>query len=870
MTGMRRRRVLQVLGAAPAATLTPAAAQSGSVSLLIDAAADSAPLRWAAGKLKDALARKNMALDIATGPAAAKGTVVAVAGPGSRWATGFAAPPRDWASPECLRLVPGRLAERPALLVSAQDPRGFVYALLDLAERVDAQGSGALNLKTAIAETTPNRIRSVARAFLSEIEDMPWFHDRDGWRDYLDMVTACRFNRFNFALGFGYDFPRGVTGDYLHFPYPYLVEVPGHDVTITPALKPGERERNLQTLKFIARETGARGLDFQLGIWTHAWAWTDSPHSDHVIGGIRDLADAANYNRDALAILLKECPEITGVTLRVHGESGIPEGNYPFWQTLFEAIAQCGRKVNIDMHAKGIDQTIIDIAAKTGQPVSVGPKFSAEHQSLGYHQADIRELEIPTPGRMETGTFAVSNGARRFTRYGYADLYQEGRSYDILYRLWPGTQRHLLSADPALASAIGRAAHFCGAAGLEVCEPLTFKGREGSGHPGGRNAYAVSRHPKDWRKFADNYRLLGRMLYNPEGGHDFWRRTLAERHGKGAMAAGEALAAASRVLPLMTSASLPSASNHSLWYEVYTNQPLVAVEKKNAPYSDTPAPYNFGACSPLDPQLFSTIDEHAGDLLAGGANARYSPAEVAVWLGGLAKVAEGGSPALDGLVQSDVRIQAGLARFFAAKLRAGLYYALWQKADDAEAGRRAVAAYGQARAAWAELARQGAVYRSDISYGRIPMRRGHWTDRLAAIDADIAAVRAAVARGGNGDAAKAMAAVANPPVRPQLDCRHDVPAMFTPGSPLPLALTAPSAVSATLFYRHVNHGERWLSMAMTRDGAGFGAAIPAAYTGSPYPLQYYFVPARGGQSVIFPGFNADFSSQPYYAVWKRA
>ena len=108
--------------------------------------------------------------------------------------------------------------------------------------------------------------------FLSEIEDKAWFHDRDGWRAYLDMLVAARFNRFNFALGFGYDFPKGVTGDYLHFPYPYLVDVPGYHVTITPPLKPGERKKNLETLKFIARETGARGLEFQLGLWTHAWA----------------------------------------------------------------------------------------------------------------------------------------------------------------------------------------------------------------------------------------------------------------------------------------------------------------------------------------------------------------------------------------------------------------------------------------------------------------------------------------------------------------------------------------------------------------------------------------------------------------------
>src|SRR5262249_3719367 len=203
-----------------------------------------------------------------------------------------------------------------------------------------------------------------------------------------------------------------------------------------------------------------------------------------------------------------------------------------FWQTLFEAIAKAGRRIEIDMHAKGINQIMIDMAAKTGQPVKVGPKFSAEHQSLAYHQADIRELEIPRADRMEEGTFAVSNSERRFPRYGYAAFYQEDRGFDILYRLWPGTQKHLLSADPAWASALGRAAHFCGAAGLEICEPLTFKGREGSGHPGGRNAYVGADNAKDWRKFADSYKLWGRLLYNPGATPDSWRKSLPPSYGK--------------------------------------------------------------------------------------------------------------------------------------------------------------------------------------------------------------------------------------------------------------------------------------------------------------------------------------------------
>ncbi|HWX90749.1 MAG TPA: hypothetical protein VNY75_10610 [Rhizomicrobium sp.] len=886
---LQRRNFLKLMGAVPAAEIAPALAASADVSLVLEAGspAGSAPAALAAKKLQAALAAHGAKLNVISDTRHGKGLVIIAATPQSQWAAGFAPAAPDWASPDCLRLVPGEIQGHPALLVSAIDARGFVYALHELAERVEFGGPVALHLQERIEETSPNRVRSVARAFLSEIEDKAWFYDRQGWRDYLDMLVAARFNRFNFALGFGYDFPKGVTGDYLHFPYPYLVEVPGYPVTITPALAAGERKKNLETLKFIAAETGKRGLDFQLGLWTHAWQWTDSPHSDHVIGGLTiggqatggqpDWTRGAAYSRDALAILLKECPQITGITLRVHGESGVPEGTYPFWQTLFEAIAKAGRRIEIDMHAKGINQIMIDMAAKTGQPVKVGPKYSAEHQSLGYHQADIRELEIPTPGRMEQGVFNVSNGERRFTRYGYADLYQEGRSFDILYRLWPGTQRHLLSADPAWAAALGRSAHFCGAAGLEICEPLTFKGREGSGHPGGRNAYVGADEAKDWRKFAESYRLWGRLLYNPEATPDSWRRNLKRQFGVGAQAAERALASASRVLPLLTSAHLASASNHSFWPEMYTNQPIVEGAAPY-PYSDTPQPRVFANVSPLDPQLFSTITEHAGDLLGGHANPKYSPAEVAAWLEALS--AESGR-ALDELgtpkngrtqrLADDVAIQRGIADFFAAKLRSGLYFVLWQQGRSRQAGEQALAAYGSARDAWAAMAeRARKIYTADVSYGDIPQRHGHWTDRLAAMDSDIAAMRAAiVAQPGGSDSLPALAAVANPAPRPSVDVRHMAPDRFRPGADLPLVLTAGQGVAVELFYRHVNHGERWRSLGMTEVGDTMRAAIPGDYTNSPYPLQYYFVLRRDAQAWLHPGFNATLSNQPYFAVWKR-
>jgi hypothetical protein len=873
---LQRRNFLKLAGSVTAAGVTPAWAASADVSLLDQSGA--APVSLAVGRLAAALTAHGIALHVVQDVKQANGLLIVVGTPRSPLVADFPAASEGWGTPDSFRLVAGKIEDRPAVLVSAMDVRGFVYGLHELAERVVFGGPVALHLDEHIEQSSPNSVRSVARAFLSEIEDKAWFYDREGWRAYLDMLTAARFNRFNFALGFGYDFPKGVTGDYLHFPYPYLVEVPGYSVAITPALKPGERKKNLETLKFIARETGARGLEFQLGLWTHAWQWTDSPHSDHVIGGLNDAKGQADwkkgaaYSRDALAILLKECPEITGVTLRVHGESGVPEGTYDFWQTLFEAIAGAGRKIEIEMHAKGINQIMIDMAVKTGQPVKVGPKFSAEHQSLGYHQADIRELEIPTPGRMEQGVFNVSNGERRFTRYGYADLYQEGRGYGILYRLWPGTQKHLLSADPAWASALGRAAHFCGAAGMEICEPLTFKGREGSGHPGGRNAYLGADEAKDWRKFSESYRLWGRLLYNPDDTPDSWRMSLKRKFGDRAEQAERALSAASRILPLLTSAHLPSASNHALWYEMYTNQPIVS-DHGFVPYTDTPSPRVFANVSPLDPQIFSGIAGFVDDLLAGRPTPKYSPLEVAGWLDQLASQPEGALASLgapkngqERRLIEDVAIQAAIARFFAAKLRAGVYFTLWQRTNSRDAGGQAVATYQQARDTWAKMAeRAKSVYSADVSYGEIPQRRGHWADRLAAIDADLAAMKSAVAAQPGSEAADPP----QPPQRLATQAHHIPPERFAPGADLPVVLNGAGDSTAQLFYRHVNHGERWRSMAMSQVGDTYRAAIPAAYTSSPFPLQYYFVLEKGPQSTLYPGFNATLSDQPYFAVWRR-
>jgi len=49
-------------------------------------------------------------------------------------------------------------------------------------------------------------------------------------------------------------------------------------------------------------------------------------------------------------------------------------------------------------------------------------------------------------------------------------------------------------------------------------------------------------------------------------------------------------------------------------------------------YTDSPAPHNVSAISPLDPQLFTTIDQHAKDLISGTKNTGYNTSEVISWL----------------------------------------------------------------------------------------------------------------------------------------------------------------------------------------------------------------------------------------------
>jgi hypothetical protein len=320
----------------------------------------------------------------------------------------------------------------------------------------------------------------------------------------------------------------------------------------------------------------------------------------------------------------------------------------------------------------------------------------------------------------------------------------------------------------------------------------------------------------------------------------------------------------------------------------------IVLGSEPSPYSDTPIPKCFGTVSPLDPQLFSAIVDHAADLLGGRPNPRYSPIEVAQWLedytaasaqalaGARVQATSQTSPEFRRM-EEDVLIQNGLGRFFAAKLRSGVLFEIYQLTGYPEAGKLALAQYTKAREAWATMAaRANSVYRPDITYGSIPQRRGHWSDRLPGIDKDIAAMQdklqtAPTPAGPVPSIEQAIRAATGRPNRPSARCTHTPAASFRPGQPLSLSLLVPGITAhdapnaVHLYYRHVNQAERWVSAEMQRGYDGYRAAIPGDYTNSVYPLQYYFELQRGADAAwLYPAFNGTLSNQPYYAIAKRS
>jgi hypothetical protein len=290
----------------------------------------------------------------------------------------------------------------------------------------------------------------------------------------------------------------------------------------------------------------------------------------------------------------------------------------------------------------------------------------------------------------------------------------------------------------------------------------------------------------------------------------------------------------------------------------------------------------------MDPQLFSRINDFAGELLKRERSGKYSPVEYAQWIEDYAEAAAKHLAQAESKsagkqrpefrrMAIDVAIQVGIGRFFGAKFRTGILYAIFEQSGDRTALELSLNMYQKARSYWVEFANQARdIYKSDITVGEMDVQHGHWLDRLPAIDEDIAFMAKKLEQTQSSTVPQqdnvglAIQEAMGRPVRPFTVCHHIQPERFKAGESLDIELSIEKTIeSVRLNYRHVNHAERYETMEMHLMGKSYRASIPAEYTKSQYPLQYYFELKEGPEKAwLYPGFTEELTNQPYFVVRK--
>ena len=108
------------------------------------------------------------------------------------------------------------------------------------------------------------------------------------------------------------------------------------------------------------------------------------------------------------------------------------------------------------------------------------------------------------------------------------------------------------------------------------------------------------------------------------------------------------------------------------------------------------------------------------------------------------------------------------------------------------------------------------------------------------------------------------------PKRDSAICHHERPKHFKVGEPIKIEISIEKTIeSVLLYYRHVNHAERFNAVEMQRTDKSYWATIPANYTDTLYPLQYYFeMREKPDNAWLYPGLASKLTQQPYFVVRK--
>jgi len=728
------------------------------------------------------------------------------------------------------------------ILIAGSDERGLVYGLMEAARSIELAEEGAdlLDSVSDAVESPELPWRSMQLFLCNEELEREWFYREGFWDKYLGQLARCRYN--NFSLTFAHQTP------YLAPPYPFLVELPEFPRVRTPGTSREQKRANLEALRMISGMAQERGLHFTLAVWSqHAFEYGQS-----MVRGL-DLEILADCNAVGLARVLEACPAIDGVQFRMNIESGIEEDEQvEFYERQFHAIAACGRPIRLDLRAKGLTDETIECAQALVPDTVVSTKFWCEHLGMPYVMPAIQQFDV-----------------NHYRRYGTWDLLKKPRTFPLVHRLWSaGTQRVLLWGDPEWVRRFVRSCHF-GGDGFEVMAPLTNKGM--GGEPGTWrviNDRSYQPFDEEYERYWMFYLLFGRLGYSSRTDSAIWRRELAARFGRAAGPVERAYSAAGQISGLLTTLLQWSASLWRFWPETFAGRSL----EEDADIE------------PSDPTQFYGVLEYVEGALAGELRGKWTPFQSAEHLKKLAlevsaALSEAGAVASSanrnefrGTVL-DLRVYALLAEYHAERLTAGVHLSFYKKTHERSRLLEARARLVEARGHWSQVIRlTDGVHHDDLVFGHTgPDLRGHWKNRLAVIDHDLARLQGLIDRHSEEPSPPSHAQRPGEGTAERPHVAYELAESVPPGEALPIRLSVQSreAIRAVrCHYRAANQSLPFevMDLEPSQDAQYVGSIPPEAVSASWDLMVFFEVVDVGGEASRYPDWR---DRAPYHVIATR-
>jgi hypothetical protein len=803
------------------------------------------PARYGVGRLEQALAAKGLGVVHLRAGEAGRADFYVLAGVGK-------------GAPQSLSIRRSTYKSKPAVVLTGGDARGLMYAALDTAERTSWSGTGTdpFARVSDVTEEAYLAQRGVSMFTMQRAYFESRLYDEKYWERYFDMLASSRIN--NFIVIFGYE-----NGGFMAPLYPYFFNVPEYPGVELVGITATEQARNTKAFKAMMRIAHERGIDVTAGIWDHIYRGgvqgggipgASENAGKRVPGLVWGVTadNLAGYTKAALRRFLDVFPEVDAIQFRMHDESGLKrEEMAGFWHEVFAFIKAERPKMRVDLRAKDLPDAVIEDALDQGLEARVNTKYWMEQFGLPFHPTHVNTQD------------------QHNRRHGYADLLRYPQRYRVQWQLWTGgTLRLLLWGDPEYVRRFAASARLYDGNSFEMNEMLATRML---GEPQDEKPLPILNaqyryYDYEFERYWAFYKMWGRLTYNPGSAAEVWQSEFEGRFGPAAgVHVMKALEAASGVLPRIVAAAYRYAYFPTTrgWAEMNHQDSLP----------------RFATAENSDIQQFENARDEARRILQGTDTPMRTPQDTARWFArtageisselALAERAIGSKSGNEFVsTEADLKILAGLARYYAARLPASVAYNVYKESGDTAAFDEAIAGEKQAVEAWrAIVAGAGDVYNERLPFGaRAVGFRQHWKEELKLVEQDFAALQA-----------EREKVKANPlPGRPARDANAQPPAVTLvptaaaePGRDLRITVhvSGPEAVKwVRLRYRHVSQYEDYQTVEMTRDAktGAFSGAIPAAFIDPKWNLMY-FVEAVGknGAGRMYPDLERE---MPYVIV----